>query len=274
MVTTKLKYFLSILFINIFIVLLFSPVVFGLEGADEKPIVDDKYRLSKDREELSKLRQQIPEEKRKENDEVAFTLSLMSELRLRPAEVRERFNTAMRKKRELFNKDMQKYREDFTRAEKSERSKFSKDLENERKEIRGKKLSSEERKEINDKLESKRRNFYGEQKDKREQFEADIRTQRKNFEDYSREKNNDFTQEHRAYSKRYEDFRKEKEAERKNSQSSTVQPTVGSDTSFQEKNQSSPKIVSPSNYGITKEELEKAFQDAQSKPAKVLEPGK
>ncbi len=255
----------------IFLFLFFSLVAFGVEQKNEKPLVDDQYRLSKDREELSKHREQIPEEKRKENDEVAFTLGLMSELRLTPTEVREKFNTAIRKKRDLFNKDMKKYREDFAKSEKQERDKFAKEIESERKDIRGKKLSSDQRKEFSEKIEAKRKDFYLAQREKREQFESEIRAQRKNFEDYAREKNNDFTQEHRAYSKRYQDFKKEKEDEKKSISAGSSRNAILTSSASQGP---SVKTVAPSTYGITKEDLERAFQEAQSKPTTPLESGK
>lgn len=267
----KSNYFALELLRISFIFLFFSLVAFGLEDKKDKPLVDDKYRLSKDREELSKLRQEIPEEKRKENDEVAFSLGLMSELRLRPSEVREKFNTALRRKRDLFNKDMKKYREDFTKAEKSDRDKFVKGLENERKEMQGKKWPADKRKEFSDRIETKRKEFFLEQREKREQFEAEIRSQRKNFDDYAREKTNDFNQEHRAYTKRYDDFRKEKEAEKKNGVNAAPS---GSQVPLDQTSVPRTKTVAPSAYGITQQELEKAFQEAGSRPATTLESGK
>lgn len=246
--------------------------VFGLE---EKPLVDDKYRLTKDREEFEKLRTQIPVEKRQENDEVAFVLGLMSELKYTPNEVREKFNTALRKKRDLFNKDMKKYREDFVKNEKSARDKFTSDLSEQRKTLRDRKMSSKDRSEFNSNLEAKRKEFYSEQKEKREEFEAAIRDQRKNFEDYAREKTNNFNQEHRAYSKRHSDYKKEKEEERK-AQNAQKFEKVSADTTKNESTNPSPNIktVGPSAYGISNEDLEKAFAEAQSKPASTLAPGK
>ncbi|MEK6774938.1 MAG: hypothetical protein AABY64_13435 [Bdellovibrionota bacterium] len=273
MKTYKLDYstFSAARVLVLFFLLWSSSTVFGLDDEKVKPLVDDKYRLSKDREELDKLRQQIPEEKRKENDEVAFTLSLMSELRLAPSEVREKFNTAIRKKRDLFNKDMKKYREDFTKNEKSDRDKFIKEIDADRKSRVGKKWSSDERKEFNEKIEARRKDFYMDQKEKREEFEATIRDQRKNFEDYAREKTNDFNQEHRAYVKRFEEFKKQKNEEKKQDQENRNHSVA---TNSSGSPQPTTKIVSPSAYGVTNEELEKAFQDAQSKPATNLEPGK
>ncbi len=246
---------------------------FGLEPDKEKPLVDDKYRLTKDREEFEKLRSQIPTEKRQENDEVAFVLGLMSELKYTPNEVREKFNTALRKKRDLFNKDMKRYREDFVKSEKSNRDKFTNELSEQRKGLKNRKMSSKERSEFNSNLEAKRKEFYVEQKEKREEFESAIRDQRKNFEDYAREKTNNFNQDHRAYSKRHTDFKKEKEEERKNQNSQKFEKP-SADTAKNENQNSNIKTVSPSAYGISNEDLEKAFAEAQSKPASTLAPEK
>jgi len=237
---------------------------------ENPPLVEDKYRLSADREAFAKLREEIPEEKKKENDEIAFVQQMMAELRHRPSEVREKFNTALRKKRESFNKDMKKHREDFTKAEKTERDKMVKDLEVERKEFMRRKVTADQRKDFFQENEAHRKDFYSSQREKREEFEAEIRNQRKNFEDYAREKNNDFNQEHRAYSKRYDEMKKEEENKKKElKEQASLRTGSPSNSLVSEK---SVKVLDPSAYGITAEDLEKAFEDAKSKPGQPLEP--
>ncbi|MEQ1722716.1 MAG: hypothetical protein ABL930_06040, partial [Pseudobdellovibrio sp.] len=96
------------------------------------PLVDPKYSIAKDREELDQLRESLPPEIKKKNDEKALMAELMGEVKYAPEVVREKFSNLVRKKRELFNKDMTKIREDFTKNEKKERDEFYKNLEDER----------------------------------------------------------------------------------------------------------------------------------------------
>lgn len=174
----------------------------------EPPLVDESYSLKADREALEELRQNIPGEVKRENDEKAFMDGLMSDLSRSPSEVRNKFSSLLGKKRERFSKDMNKAREEFNKAQKKDREAFTKELADQRKEFSRKKVSSEERKEFFDSLESRRKDFYADQKEKRDEFEADSRDKRKNFDDYVRAKNGEFNQLHRDYSKRYEENKK------------------------------------------------------------------
>lgn len=196
----------------------------------ERPIVDDKYRLKEDRQKFDEIRNEIPVDKKNENDELAFVLKLMGEVKLPPGQIREKFNTVVRKKRELFNKDMAKRRETFVKAERKEKESFNKQIETERKELQKKKMASDERREAYQEIDQKRKDFYTALREKRDSFESDIRDDRKNFEDYMREKNQDFTQELRAYTGRYDEMKKQerelkkqKESEQKNSNKESVE---------------------------------------------------
>lgn len=176
----------------------------------DAPLVEDKYRLLKDREAFEEIRKQVPADKKIENDELAFILQWMNEEKRPPSEVREKFNTAARKKRDLFQKDMKKIREAYVKQERKDREAFTKEQAKVRKDFVGNKPSREERKEFFDELDSKRKDFHTQQREKRDEFEADMRDKRKNFEDYMHEMTAQFNQEHRAYSKRYEEAKKQK----------------------------------------------------------------
>src|SRR5688572_12945619 len=81
-------------------------------SADEpRPLVDSKYSLSADRAALEEMRKDVPEEKKQENDELAYLLKLTEEVKRPPSEIRTQFDSVLRKKRELFNKDLKKERE-------------------------------------------------------------------------------------------------------------------------------------------------------------------
>lgn len=176
----------------------------------ERPLVDEKYKLSADREKLNELRKELPPDKRKENDELAFTMSLMSEVRLKPADVRNKFDSALRKKREIFQKDLNKEREVFTKQERVNRDEFLKVQDQDRKEFLKTKAAKDQREDFFRTQDEKRRDFFANQREKRNDFESDMTERRKSFEDYAREKTNDFNQEHRAYVKKYEEMEKEK----------------------------------------------------------------
>lgn len=225
---------------------------------EEKPLVDSKYKLSEDRSALEELRKDIPQAQRVENDEMAYILGLMSQPQKNPSEIREKFNVALRKKRDLFQKDMKKKREEFVKKEKQEKDEFMKDIEQDRKDFNRRKNTSDQRREFYSENEAKRKNFFAEQREKRESFESDIRGQRKDFEDYAREKSNEFNQEHRAYIKRYDQLKKEKEEDRKQKKS----------------NFNIPGEENASHESLTNKDIEKIFQERRKQPADNLIPGK
>lgn len=167
-----------------------------LEGST---LVDPKYSLSKDRSEFEKLRESIPPEVRQSNDEKALMAEWFSEVKMEPERIREKFDTLVRKKRDLFNKDLTKQREVFNKEERKKREDFLKELESERKDFLKSKADKDKRADFFNEQDEKRRTYFADQKDKREDFEANVREKRKDFEDYFKEKNNDFNSELKAY---------------------------------------------------------------------------
>lgn len=162
-------------------------------------MVDAKYSLTKDRAELDKLRESIPVDIKKKNDEKALLADLMGEVKYTPEVVREKFSSLVRKKRELFNQDMTKLRESFNKNEKKAREAFTKGLAEERDSFLRKKVDREKRADFFNQQDEDRRTFSAEQKEKRDEFESDIREKRKNFDDYMKEKNDDFVFELKEY---------------------------------------------------------------------------
>lgn len=171
--------------------------------ASDKPLVDPKYSLTQDRSELDQLRQAIPEDKKRANDEKALMAEWMGDLKKTPAQVREKFEALVRKKREAFNKDMTKARETYTKAQEKKRKEFLKQLETDRKDFSNQKKSKEERNDFFNEVDTKRRNFFSEERERREEFESNVRDQRKNFEDYLNEKRADFNSEMKAYTEKW-----------------------------------------------------------------------
>ncbi len=105
------------------------------EELRSRPLVEERYTLAHDQQELEKLREQIPDTKKKQNDESAFILNLMADQSVEPGKIRQQFDYQLRKKRELFEKDMKKERENFTFEERKKRDLFLKEL-NEQRQIK------------------------------------------------------------------------------------------------------------------------------------------
>ena len=184
-------------------------------NSNERPLVDDRYSLTADRKEMEALRGQIPSEKKKENDELAFILGLMNEVKRNPSDIRDSFDQALRKKRELFSKDIREERETFTKNERKAREKFLQEQSDRRRVYQNEKHSHEEKTEFYKQLDERRSEYFSRERDRRDDFNSDIHERQKNFENYAREKNQEFTQDHRAYVRRYEEWKKKKEQEKR-----------------------------------------------------------
>jgi hypothetical protein len=176
----------------------------------DAPLVDEKYSLTSDRKELDELRKNIPEEKKKENDELAFLSQLFADQSKSPSQIREKFDSLLRKKRDLFQKDMSKARETFVKDERKRREAFNKEQEEARNDFKKHKSSREQNSEFYSNLDGKRKDFSAAEREKRDEFESDMRDKRKNFEDYARERSSEFNQELRAYTKTYDELQKAK----------------------------------------------------------------
>jgi ElaB/YqjD/DUF883 family membrane-anchored ribosome-binding protein len=181
--------------------------------------------LREDRSNLDQARKDIPEEIKKQNDEIAMLLSfVVRDSEEDPGRLRERFNTALRKKRDAVDKKVRRAREDFSKKEKDEREAFLKKSKTERDRYlsSGRMHSAEDRKRFFDDQEDARKSFFADQQEKRKDFESRITDERKDSEDFIREKQNAFNQELRAYQARYverkhqAELKKEMEAKSRN----------------------------------------------------------
>lgn len=173
-------------------------------------LVDPKYSISQDRSELDQLRNSVPTEKKRINDEKALFAEWMGSVKMPPADVREKFDNLMRKKRETFNSDLTKIRDNFSKSEKKNRDDFLKDLEQQRVEFSRRKRERDERNDFFNELDDKRKNFFSEQREKRDEFESEIRDQRKNFEDYLKERSLFLNSELKVYTERWNQQNKNK----------------------------------------------------------------
>jgi len=172
------------------------------------PRTDNRYNLTEDREKFDKLRTEVPDKTKTINDEKALILSWMQDFKKEPSDVRDKYNSLVRKKRDKFNDDMQKIREDFAKQEKKRREDFLKDLDSERSDIKEKKLNREKSAELYTEIENKRKEFFSKERDQREDFEGDYRQKRKDFEEYLKEKSDEFNFELKSYTDKFNDLKK------------------------------------------------------------------
>lgn len=197
---------------NIGIGLWMSLVLIGCQSTPEldRPLVEEKYSLKSDRDQIESLRKEIPSATQLENDEWALILKNMASGTKPPSEVREQFYSQVRKQKEKFNRDLSKEREKFTKEERKTRAEFLKNLDQKRKSYLSDKPNREQRAAFISEIDSERTEFMQTQKDRRADFEADTRERRKNFEDYIKERTSTFDQELKAYRKRLSDIEAEK----------------------------------------------------------------
>lgn len=172
--------------------------------AEAKPGASD-VSLKADRTAMEEARKDIPEEVRKQNDEIAGLLSfVLRESEEEPSRLRDRFNTALRNKRERSDRELRKKREDFTAKQQKKREEFLKQQKRDREDfVTGRRKSTEARKRFFDDQDENRRDFFANERDQSKDFESSMQETRKSTEDYIREKQNAFNQDLRAYQQRY-----------------------------------------------------------------------
>lgn len=188
-----------------------SPV--GASGVDGTP---QDVSLKSDRSELEKLRSEIPDDVKKQNDEIAMVLSYVyRESEEEPSRLRDRFQAALRKRREVMDKHLRSSRDSFSKEERRLRDEFLRTSKDERDDYLSRKRSREDRKKFFDGQEDKRRAFFADQSEKRKDFESQVQDERKKLEDFIREKQNQFNQEWREYQARYTERRRLNETKKK-----------------------------------------------------------
>ena len=178
---------------------------------DAAPLVDEKYSLQADRARMNEMRRDVPEDIRRENDELAYVLQMFQEVRRSPQDIRAQFDSTVRKRRDLISRDLQKEREEFTKKERKGREAFLKQQKDAREAFTKTKPEKDARDDFYKDQDEKRRDFFADERDRRQDFESDMRERRKNFDDYIRQKQQEFNQEYRVYSRKYEEMRKQKQ---------------------------------------------------------------
>lgn len=244
---------------------------------DEKGNAADEVSLRADRAELDKLRGEVPEEVKKQNDEIAMLMSfVVRESEEDPQRLRDRFSTALRKKREAVNKKVSLAREAFSKKEKADRAEFVKESKSQRDAfVKNRKRSSDERRDFFSNQDDKRRAFFADQQERRKDFELQVQDERKSVEDSMREAQNAFNQELRSYQARYTERRKQLDLKKKMEEKSrslerqgrAVKPVTPAIEVGESTGQISPVSTAPTAsqpQASPKDTLNDTFKDALS----------
>lgn len=183
---------------------------------DDRKTVDQELSsemsLKADRQELSDLRNQIPAEKQKSNDELALYLQLMHQGTEQPQVVHDKFSALVERHRTSFREKVQKLRENYRRGEAKRRDAFLDGQKNARASYTSSKRTPEQMQEFFASQDSERKNFFADERDRRTSFESEISVQSKDFASYMREKVNEFNEQYRLYSKKFSERPVDKKA--------------------------------------------------------------
>ncbi len=189
----------------------------GSSHVDDRKQVEQELSgemsLKADREQLQDLRKEIPEERRKTNDELALYLQLMRQGTEQPQTMREKFTSIVQKKRQAFRDKVSHLRENYHRSEQKRREEYLSEQKNKRSSFMSTKRKSEETNEFYKDQDRERQAFFAQERERRLAFEAEVSAQSKDFDSYMREKNNEFIEQYRLYSKQFADKAKEKKLE-------------------------------------------------------------
>lgn len=203
----------------------------GVEAAALSSAADlgDEFSLKSDRAALDEARKDIPEEVKKQNDEVALIMSyIIRDAEEEPTRLRDRFSTALRKRREANDKELNRARDAYSKNEKKLRETFLAKSKSEREDfLKTRKRTADDRKEFFSDQEDRRKAFFAELQEKRKDFEMSVQDRRKALEDNNRERQNAFNQEWRAYQARYTERKKQAELKKKMDEKSRALQRAG-----------------------------------------------
>lgn len=157
-------------------------------------VPSEEISLSEDRTHLEELRQDIPEEIKKENDELAFVLKLFDDKKRNPTTIQQEFNRRVSSVRQKSQRYFRKLRKNFDKEEKAKRKEFLKKAKEERTNFLKKKQSKENRDDFFNEEKSKGKEFFAEEREKRRDFESETRARQKDFESQLRDRRKEFDQ--------------------------------------------------------------------------------
>jgi hypothetical protein len=172
------------------------------------PPKSPEVSLTPEQAKIEAMRQKIPPEKRKANDELKVILGLMKDQNEPPDKVRDRFQTLMRRQRDEYRKSTSQSREEYSRKEKSKREQILRNFKAEREKFKKTKADRDSSREFYDRQEESRRQYFADERDRRRNFESDQSQKSKDFESDMREKQHNFDQELKFYRDRMRDAQK------------------------------------------------------------------
>lgn len=179
-----------------------------IQNAEAK--LDAEVSLSGDQKTIEQLRENIPAEKRADNDLLKETLGMMGEVKEPPQRHRDRFNKQMREIRNDQRKADRKARDQFRKKERKDREAFQKAHRERRERFNKLKVDRDQRREFYNEQDEIQKDFYAKQKDARKEFDAEMRTKRSDFNSYLKDRQTQFNEEYKIYSTNYRDLQKQK----------------------------------------------------------------
>jgi len=189
-----------------------AALLVGCSSRSKKPAtaseVSSEFKLKKDRSALERLRKDVPEEVKSQNDESAYLLSLFQDAGKNPQAVSSRFNDDVRRKRDEFSKWERQTRENFNRKENQRREDYMAEAKKKREDPGVKKMKSDERSRFFQDVETDRRQYFFGESDSRKNLDSELRQKRSDFEAQMRDLRTRFDHEYKTYSKDYNEKKK------------------------------------------------------------------
>lgn len=180
------------------------------ESSDVGSLGSQEVSLQGDKAELEKLRKDIPQDVKRENDDLGFILKLFEDKNRKPSKIKTQFNRSFNRLRKKKQQEFKKIRKEYTKAEKKVRKKFIADEKQKRKKFLDDKPSRDAKKSFFDEERTRRKDFFADEKLKRRDFEADIRAKRKDFDDYLKDRRRDFDDRYRQFVKDQREMKQKK----------------------------------------------------------------
>lgn len=161
-----------------------------------------EVRLSDDNKELNSLRSSLPEQKRKDNDELAEYLTKLQLAERDPDKARTEFTQLIQSRREKFRDKMNKLRESYSTEERKRREDFNASQNKKREEIRRRNLKSKDSLQAYTQISEEQKDFYAREKLRRKDFESEMQIQLKDFDFMVRERQQAFNEQLRSMKKK------------------------------------------------------------------------
>jgi hypothetical protein len=189
----------------------------SMRSSEPKEEEAAEVSLKEDQLSIQELRERnVPEDRRRENDELKEILLLTGALGPNPNRVRSRWRSAMRKKREVQRKAQKRQRDEFTKRERKARDSFLADQKKKRETFRDKSkhMDREGVREFYKELDVQRKDFFASQREQRKEFESKLRQENKDFHYNMRERDKEFNEAYRDYYKRFQEKKREDRLEK------------------------------------------------------------